>query len=68
MLQGETEKAEKIAGCLVHQYSNHGFCIEVDEACDIGLKAEMLPDKQVEAVWKFRKLVKEKARIESKEE
>jgi hypothetical protein len=64
MLRGETEQAKKAANCLVHQYSNHGFCIEVDEACEIGLKAEMLPDDQVEAVWKFRKLVKEKARVE----
>jgi hypothetical protein len=64
MLRGDVERAKKAANCLVHQYSNHGFCIEVDEACEIGLKAEMLPNDQVEAVWKFRKLVKEKGRIE----
>jgi hypothetical protein len=64
MLKENPNQATEIAKCLVHRYSNHGFCIEVDEACAIGLKAEMLPDDQVDAIWKFRKLLKEKARIE----
>lgn len=64
MLKSNAEDADEVAQCLVHDYSNHGFCIEVDEASQIGLNAEMLPDDQVEALWKFRKLVKEKGRIE----
>jgi hypothetical protein len=64
MLRGDAERAKEIARCLVHDYSNHGFCIEIDEICTLGMKAEMLPDKQIDVVWNFRKLVQEKARIE----
>ncbi len=64
MLQGEEEKAKEIADCLVHNYSTHAFCIEVDEACSIGLKAEMLPDDQINSAWKLRKLLQEKDQIE----
>jgi hypothetical protein len=64
MLKGDKEKAAHVAKCLVHDYANHGFCIEVDEACQIGLVCELLPDNQVDALWKLRKLMNEKARIE----
>lgn len=64
MLKGDKEKAAHVAKCLVHDYANHGFCIEVDEASQIGLVCEMLPDDQIDALWKLRKLMNEKALIE----
>jgi hypothetical protein len=64
MLKGDGEKAANAAKCLVHDYANHGFCIEVDEASQIGLNCELLPDDQVDALWKLRKLMNEKERIE----
>jgi ClpP class serine protease len=42
MLRDDADKAKEIANGLVHDYSNHGFCIEVDEACKLGLKVELL--------------------------
>jgi len=67
MLKGADEKAEEIADCLMHDYANDGGCIEIDEARQIGLVAEMLPDDQVDALWKLRKLIKEKAKIEKQQ-
>lgn len=64
MLRNDAEKAKEIANGLVHDYSNHGFCIEVDEACKLGLKAELLPDSQIEILWELRKLLQERTRIE----
>jgi hypothetical protein len=64
MLKGDKAKADQAAKCLVHDYANHGFCIEVDEASQIGLVCEMLPENQTEALWELRKLMNEKAKLE----
>ncbi|HKR10915.1 MAG TPA: hypothetical protein VJT15_02565 [Pyrinomonadaceae bacterium] len=64
MLKGDNGKAANVAKCLVHDYANHGFCIEVDEASQIGLTCELLPDNQVDALWRLRKLMNQKQEIE----
>lgn len=64
MLKGDEAAAAKAAECLVGDYSHHAFCIDIDEAIRIGLKAEMLPDDQIDLVWKLRKLRQERIEIE----
>ena len=61
------KKAEGIAKNLVSKYPDHGFCIEIDEAKNLGLAADLLPAKQLELVWDIHKLNQEKIRIERKE-
>lgn len=66
MFKDDLNQAKKTARALVHNYSTHAFCIDCDEATSIGLKAEMLPDEQIDCIWEIRKLVLEKNRIARK--
>ncbi len=59
MFKNDEEKAKRISHRLVHGYSTHAFCIDCDEAKAIGLRAEILPDEQIDCVWNIRKLVRE---------
>jgi len=62
------EKAKKIASTLVESYSDHGFCIDIEEAKEMGLKVEELSEDEWSIVWCIYKLYeeKEKIRIEKK--
>jgi hypothetical protein len=58
------EKAQKNAHRLVHSHSTHAFCIDCDEACKLGLKAELLEVEQVESVWNIHKLIQEQRTLQ----
>ena len=61
MHKGKEELAEEIANKLVENYANHGFCINIDEAKDLGLEVHPPNQKQLLLVWKIHKLVRKKA-------
>jgi len=65
MLSGgnKEEEAKRIAATLTEGYADHGFCINVDEAIRIGLKAEELSGKGLDIIWEIHKLSREKERI-----
>ena len=67
MLQGREKLGEEIANKLVENYANHGFCINIDEAQDLGLKVEQPSEKQLPVVWKIHKLVRKKAGLLSEQ-
>ena len=64
------EKASKIAEKLTSGYSDHGYCINYQEAKKLGLNVEELSnDKVFEIVWKIYNLYnqRDKLIIEQKE-
>lgn len=58
------KKVKEIAKHLVEDYATHAFCIEIDEAQRLGLRAELLPSDQTNEVWKIYKLAGMKEQIE----
>ena len=60
MHEGQEDLAEEIANKLVENYANHGFCINIDEAKDLGLEVFPPNSKQLPLVWKIHKLVRRK--------
>ena len=60
---GAREKAGEVASKLSEGYADHGFCINLEEARDIGLIVEEIPDKDLEAVWSIYKLHRQKESI-----
>ena len=61
MLKDNEELASEISGKLVEAYADHGFCINVDEAEDLGLVIEKPSNKQLKAVWEIHKLARKRA-------
>jgi len=66
MYKNNKETAKKIAQSLVHDYSTHSFCIEIDEAKRIGLKAELLNEDDNNILWELTLTLKKKDDILSK--
>ena len=65
MLSGSSKpKLKNIANRLTSGYADHGYCINVDEAKSLGLKAVDLPEEQVDILWKIHGLNKEKQMIQ----
>lgn len=60
MLKDEIEKAKQVAYKLTEGYTSHGFCIEIEEARDIGLSIIELRNEELDIVWKIYKLYTEK--------
>lgn len=58
------ESAKGIARQLVEGYADHGYCIDVDEARRLGLKASLLADSDFDLVWRIHRLAVEKDRLE----
>ena len=62
MLKGENmENMEKIAEKLVRGYSHHGYCIDLDEAHDIGLIVERPNEEEWNVIWDIYKYYKKEA-------
>ena len=53
-----------VAKMLTEGYPDHGFCINLEEAQAIGLKAEPLVGDQLEVVWQIHCLTLQKREIE----
>ncbi len=68
MHQGKEELAEEIANKLVENYANHGFCINIDEARDLGLAVQPPSPQQLPLVWRIHKLVRKKADLLAEQE
>ena len=51
MFASDSEKAAAVAEQLVLGYPDHGYCIDVKEAQDIGLVVQEVPDNQRDALY-----------------
>ncbi len=67
MLKDEPELAAKTAQRLVEDYAAHSYCINIDEATDLGLVAEELPDPQLRIVWEIYNTTKKLNQLERQE-
>jgi len=59
MLKNEAnvaKKAEEIAAKLTESYADHGFCINLEEAKNIGLVVEELKGEQLDVAWRLHRL------------
>jgi len=65
--QAKDELIESIGTALVEGYSDHGFCIDVNEAREIGLIVEELQGEELTLVWDIYKLGKKKENLERAE-
>ena len=65
------QEPSKIARCLSREYTDHGFCINLNEARSIGLNADELDGELLDLVWdiytnyKLRERLKRDKRSES---
>lgn len=57
------ERAEQIAKRLTEGYADHGFCINLEEAKNIGLIAEELQGDQMEVAWRIHRLNSQRADV-----
>ena len=67
MHKGEKKLAEEIANKLVENYADHGFCINIDEAKELGLNVQQPSEKQSPLVWKVHKLVRKKVALQTEQ-
>lgn len=65
MLKGDAEKAKAVATRLTEGYADHGFCINIEEARSIGLVVNGVPVEYLPLVWKIRKLLVERRKLEA---
>jgi hypothetical protein len=65
--QDKAELVKSIGSALVEGYSDHGFCIDVNEARQIGLVVDELQGDVLALVWDIFKLGKERERLEQDE-
>lgn len=66
MLKGNHEKSEEIAKRLTKGYADHGFCINVDEARNIGLSVGDLNENELDLVMEIHELCKQRTELERK--
>jgi hypothetical protein len=59
--------AKRIGESLVEGHSDHGYCIDIDEAREIGLMAETFLAEELELVWGIYKLNKKREALEAEE-
>ena len=55
MLEENKDKAKDIAESLSTGYANHSWCITIEEAQNLGLKAKELTGKELDLVWTIYK-------------
>lgn len=68
MLKDEQTDAKRIGKDLTTGYADHSWCITVEEASKIGLKAaEIKEEDWLDVVWKIHRLQVEKERLVAKE-
>lgn len=68
MLKDEDNLVEEIADKLVEDYADHGFCINIDEAKSLGLRAHSPSEQQLVPIWKIHKLVRKKTQLLKEQE
>jgi hypothetical protein len=56
MLKDRPEVSSRTAKHLTEGYPDHSFCINLAEAQALGLEAEALEGKALEAVWRVHRL------------
>lgn len=64
MFKDEPDKTEIISQKLAKEYTDHAFCINIDEAQTIGLKVDPLEDEELDIVWKIYKLNEERRELQ----
>jgi len=69
MLTGDKkdEKAKTIAEKLTTGYADHSFCIDIDEAKNIGLNVNELNGQELDIVWHIHKLYREREELRTKQ-
>lgn len=67
MLKGDPKKAKKIGIELTSGYADHSWCITVEEANTLGLKATEIEEQHLELVWKVHNLHREKEALVAKQ-
>lgn len=63
MLKGEEEKVDMVAEKLTEGYADHGYCLGVEEANEIGLEAYELEGEELDVAWSIRRLARERTEI-----
>ena len=63
MLKDSPETAREISRRLVEDYTDHSFCINIDEIRELGLAVEDMPANQLEIVWRIHKLARRRVRL-----
>lgn len=60
MLKGNESKAEYIGKVLTTGYAHHSWCITIEEAQELGLKAKEIEGTVLDLVWRIHKLNRER--------
>ena len=63
MLKGIDELPAQIGKVLTTGYADHSWCITLEEASELGLKASELDEESLEIVWKIHQLDSERAKL-----
>jgi hypothetical protein len=50
MLKDQNDKVSEISKQLTRGYAHHGFCINIEEARELGLVVEEIPDDQIDLI------------------
>lgn len=66
MLKDTTEKSESVANKLTKGYADHGFCINCNEAKEIGLTIDELEGSELDIIWEIYRAYDKKRRLEKK--
>lgn len=66
MLCGQTKKAKRAAKLLTEGYSDHGYCINLEECQKIGLEAVEIEEPQLGVVWEIHKLSSRRLELKRK--
>ncbi len=59
MLKDQKEKVSEISKQLTRGYAHHGFCINIEEARELGLVVEEIPDDQIDLINEIQ-MIKDK--------
>ena len=68
MLSNDPAKAAGSAKKLAQEYSDHGYCINVQEAQDIGLNAELLEGVELKIIRELKTLCLKRSELEAEAE
>lgn len=63
MLIEDSDLASQIANKLVEDFADHGYCINIDEAEELGLVVRRLTDCQLQIVWRIHRLARKKVEL-----
>lgn len=63
MFKDDSERARTISQTLAKEYADHNFCINFDEAQNIGLKVTLLEEEELATVWRLYRLNEERQKL-----